>query len=58
MKSSYQKITVKQLANNLDVSIRTAERYYKDIKQHFNIKIVLEPHVQSYFKIDAQNLKN
>lgn len=50
------KITAKQLANDMDVSVRTAERYLKDIKQHFNIKIVLKPHMEKYFKIDSFSL--
>lgn len=58
MNSSYQKITVKQLVNNMGISLRTAERYYKDIKNHYNIKVVLLCHVQSYFKTDAETLKN
>lgn len=51
-----QKITSKELAQNMAVSIRTAERYIADIKKHYNIKIVLKDHIHSYFKMDAKTL--
>lgn len=58
MNTNLQKITVKELASNMGVTVRTAERYFRDIKKHYEIKIVCLAHVQNYFKIDAETLKN
>ncbi|WP_300976892.1 HTH domain-containing protein [Flavobacterium sp.] len=58
MNSQYQKITCKDLSTKMGVSIKTAERYLKDIKEEFKIKIVLEYHIQLYFKTDAKLLAN
>lgn len=58
MNSSCHKFTVKELANKMGVSVRTAERYFADIKKHYNIKVVCKAHVQSYFKLDAETLSN
>lgn len=51
-----QKVTIKELAQNMDISIPTAQRYLSDIKKHYSIKIVLMAHIQSYFKTDAKGL--
>lgn len=53
-----QKITSKELAQNMAVSVRTAERYMADIKKHYNIKTVLKSHIESYFKIDTKTLNS
>lgn len=48
-------ITAKQLAKLMGVSISTAERYLKDVKQEYEIKIVCLGHINQYFKIGAKN---
>ncbi len=48
-------ITAKQLASLMGVSNSTAERYLKDIKQEYEIKIVCLNHIHQYFKISAKN---
>lgn len=46
------KITAKDVCDLLcTISQRTAEQYYTDIKNHFNVKIVLYKHFKEYFKI-------
>lgn len=47
-------ITAKELASSMGVSLSTAERYLKDIKQEYDIKTVLGDHVNTYFKINAK----
>ena len=47
-------ITAKQLASSMGVSISSAERYLKDIKQEYQIKIVCLDHINQYFKISAK----
>ncbi|MBF4491045.1 HTH domain-containing protein [Flavobacterium sp. MR2016-29] len=47
-------ITAKELASSMGVSISTAKRYLKDIKEELACKIVLGEHVNKYFKIDAK----
>ncbi|SHL70579.1 hypothetical protein [Flavobacterium saccharophilum] len=48
-------ISAKQLAVSMGVSISTAERYLKDVKQEYQIKIVCLDHINQYFKISAKN---
>ncbi|WP_157848780.1 hypothetical protein [Flavobacterium sp. Root901] len=48
-------VTAKQLADCLGVSMTSANRYLKDIKQEYQIKRVLGEHVNKYFKIDTKN---
>ncbi|WP_295094080.1 hypothetical protein [uncultured Flavobacterium sp.] len=48
-------ITAKQLAKLMGVSISTAERYLKDVKQEYEIKIVCLSHINQYFKISAKS---
>lgn len=36
----------------VNISERTAINYYKEIKDHFDIKIVLYYHFKKYFKIE------
>lgn len=48
---SYNKITTKWIMQNLDVSERTARKYFKDLKSHFNTKIILEVHFCKYFNV-------
>lgn len=45
-------IRIKDLQVLLQVSERQAKRYYSDIKNHFNIKVVLMHHFEQYFKIN------
>lgn len=46
------KITAKDVCSLLcTVSHRTAEQYLTDIKNHFNIKVVLYKHFKDYFKV-------
>lgn len=47
-------ITAKELAFTMGISVSTAERYLKDIKQEYEIKTVLGDHVNRYFKINAK----
>lgn len=46
------KVTAKLLANEMQVNIKTAESYLKDIREHFTIKIVTMWHVKQYLKIE------
>ncbi|MBZ4040976.1 HTH domain-containing protein [Flavobacterium hibisci] len=48
-------ITAKEMAETMGISIATANRYLKDIKEEYKIKIVLGQHVNSYFKISAKS---
>ncbi|MDQ8014464.1 MAG: hypothetical protein REI96_18595 [Flavobacterium nitrogenifigens] len=48
-------ITAKELALSMGVSIWTAEKYLKDIKQEYDIKIVCLSHVNRYFKVNANS---
>ncbi len=48
-----EKITWKNLANNMKISERTSKRYMKDIKKHYDIKVITQFHVDDYFKIPA-----
>lgn len=48
-------VSAKQLANVLGISVTSANRYLKDIKQEYQIKRVLGEHVNKYFKIDTKN---
>lgn len=47
-------ITAKELATSMGVSVCTAARYLKDIKQEYEIKIVCLSHINQYFKISAK----
>lgn len=47
-------ITAKELAQSMGVHICTAEKYLRDIKQQYSIKIVLLSHINQYFKINAK----
>lgn len=47
-----QVITAKQLSSSMCVDVSTAKRYLKDVKQEYDIKIVLLYHIQQYFKVD------
>ncbi|WP_291287338.1 hypothetical protein [Flavobacterium sp.] len=49
-----QVITAKLLASSMGVSLITAERYLKDIKHEYEIKIVCLDHINRYFKISAK----
>lgn len=46
-----QVIKVKDIQNLLIVSLSTAQRYYSDIKNTYNVKQVLYQHFINYFKI-------
>ena len=48
-------ITAKELSHSMGISLKTANRYLKDIKDEFRCKKVLGQHVNKYFKIDAKN---
>lgn len=48
-------ITAKILASAMGVSLITAERYLKDIKQEYEIKVVCLDHINQYFKISAKD---
>lgn len=50
-----QVISAKSLASSMGISIATAHRYLKDIKQEYEIKIVCLSHVKDYFKVSAKN---
>lgn len=43
--------TGKKLASKMDISIRAAQYLLRDIKIHYDIKIVTEEHLLSYLKI-------
>lgn len=45
------KLTAKQVSELLNVSVSTAYRYMKDIKEEYNLKVVTFSHYQKYFKI-------
>lgn len=49
-----QVITAKELASKMGVHLNTAKVYLKDIKQEYDIKVVLNCHVLSYFKVSAK----
>ncbi|MDN3673433.1 HTH domain-containing protein [Flavobacterium branchiarum] len=49
-----QKITAKDLAQKMGVSIKTAEKYMKDVKQEYEVKVVLLNHINTYFKVNAK----
>nr|WP_294781363.1 hypothetical protein [uncultured Flavobacterium sp.] len=49
-----QVVTAKELSNLMGVHINTAKVYIKDIKQEYDIKVVLKFHVLSYFKVSAK----
>ena len=44
-------VTTKELANLLNVSVRTAQKFKKDIKEEYKIQHVTRHHVNKYFKI-------
>lgn len=47
-------ITTKDLHGLLtNCSLRTAERYYSDIKKEYNIKVVMYGHFKEYFKLPS-----
>mgnify|MGYP002795044738 FL=1 len=53
---SCEKMTAKELAVKLNISIRSAQRLLRDIKVEQNLKIVSWCHVAEYLKIPiAQN---
>lgn len=46
------KITAKDIANLMDISLRTAEKYYTDIKKEYKLRsIVTKFHLFSYLKV-------
>lgn len=45
------KISCKDVQNLLDCSERTAKKYYREIKQEFDLQIVLKHHFNKYFKV-------
>lgn len=49
-----QVITAKQLSSSMGVDVSTAKRYLQDVKQEYDIKIVLLYHIQQYFKVDLK----
>lgn len=46
-----QKITIKELAIKLNISVSSAQRLARDIKQEYDIKILCYSHVMNYLKI-------
>ncbi|MEO6177285.1 MAG: hypothetical protein ABIP27_19175 [Flavobacterium circumlabens] len=50
-----QIVTAKELAFSMGISLATANRYLKDIKQEYQCRKVLGEHVNKYFKINAKN---
>jgi ribosomal protein S25 len=52
--NSLQKITAKELAQKMGISIKTAEKYLKDVKEQYDIKVVCLGHVNTYFKVNAK----
>lgn len=49
-----QLITAKELASSMGVHINTAKSFIKDIKNEYEIKVVLLHHVNMYFKVNAK----
>lgn len=49
-----QRVTAKDLAQNMGVNVSTAKRYLKDVKDEYDIKIVLLCHINKYFKVSAK----
>lgn len=49
-----RKVTAKDLAHNMGVNVSTAKRYLKDVKEEYDIKIVLLCHIERYFKACAK----
>ncbi|SHL40148.1 hypothetical protein [Flavobacterium chilense] len=49
-----QVIKAKELALKMGVHLNTAKVYIKDIKQEYDIKVVLKCHVLTYFKVNAK----
>lgn len=54
---SLKVITAKELANTMGVHVNTAKSFIKDIKQEYEIPIVLLCHIHRYFKIDTKKHK-
>ena len=50
-----QVITAKVLASSMGISVSSANRYLKDIKEEYDCKKVLGHHIKKYFKIDAKS---
>jgi len=46
-----RKMTVKDCAEQLKVSERTARKYLSDIKEHFDTKIVTMEHLKRYLSL-------
>lgn len=44
-------ITCKELAEQIQVSHRTAQRIFKEIKEEYNVKRVLKIHVIKYLSL-------
>ncbi len=47
-KMQLQKMTIKDIANELLISERTAKRISSDIKEHYNTKILVREHLICY----------
>ena len=46
-----QKITIKELAQKMNISTCSAQRLMSDVKKDLNIKIVTIDHIRQYLKI-------
>ncbi|BFM44939.1 hypothetical protein CFS9_35800 [Flavobacterium sp. CFS9] len=49
-----QVVTAKELATLMGVHVNTAKSFISDIKQEYDISVVLKCHVYSYFKVNAK----
>lgn len=57
--SIHRILTAKDLQTILQVKdIKTAQKYLKDIKEHYKCPLVLYSHFESYFKIPKQTKVN
>lgn len=49
--TKFTKVTAKELSFLMGVSYPTALKLHNDIKDHFNVKMVLQQHINQYFNI-------
>jgi len=47
----FHKITYKDIENYMNVSERTAKRYFSDIKEEYNLRAVCLQHFLNYFNL-------
>lgn len=53
-----KKINATDIASELDISVRTSQKYFTDIKKHYSLIIVTKAHFYRYFNFITEDCFN